>query len=226
MITSNKEIQQATDAFLKNPEWAAYYDIAPSYVFRKHLELQFAASAYCTMADKDEMDELAARMHNLETLYTLEDWNYEFIFSGHNPHRTKCIKKRNELDPKLPAYIGEGIFGVGKDITDTSELKGYLFSIRINKQLNEQTQKDYDDLVYSVMYQLGNDCEPCVTIYAGIVSEAFACKDIKKAMYYADLFKQHSVYDLERDIVLLNPVYDSMENPVDPFPDYEEEDQN
>ncbi len=224
------KIQRAIDIFTLNPPWQTYYSNAPSYVIRRHIELQFAVSMFCIILRSNEMDEIAREMHRLEGLYALEEWKYEFAWSGHNPHRTVCEKKIIEYMPDLPPLEYEGIYTSPRNKINPGTLKGYLFSIGMTNSSGKDrnhTDKTYQQLLSSVKKTLKNK-NMYYTVYGDNMLEAFITKDIKEAYGYSSQYIQYSIYDLDRDIVLLNPTYYGISNPIRPFihTDDEEEGQN
>ncbi|MCD8306869.1 MAG: hypothetical protein LUD51_01370 [Clostridia bacterium] len=104
-------IKKATKVFLENPYWKEQYDKAPSELSRQYQELTFYFSENCEQIHKSKklLAEYNAAKQDLEKKMGLEDWKYLYKYSGHNPFRTKCIKKIEELKAKQSKEQHDGI---------------------------------------------------------------------------------------------------------------------
>ncbi len=217
-MISERKMQQAVREFCDNKTWKEYYDTAPSDLSKKYIELQFAVSYHCIELSDDEVDIIAEKMHQLEDSYGLDDWKFEYRWSGHNPHKSKCEKKICESIPDIHPFANEGIFDekTGSKI-DIKELKGYLVTFHQNESLANPyggySDEDYADMCAIAAHELEtNNC--CINSYEGYAIVSFICSDRAKSYMFAVQHNQHSTYDLGRDIVLINLFYDKSKNPM------------
>lgn len=101
-MLDEKKVQDAVKVFCKNPYWKEQYDEAPSELSRKYQELTFYYSENWEQIHKSKRlrKEYEDAEQDLEARMGLEDWKYLYKYSGHNPFRTKCVKKIEELKAK------------------------------------------------------------------------------------------------------------------------------
>ncbi len=94
-----EKMNQAFEAFMKNPAWKKRYDDAPSEACKDYWKYIFYYSKFFD-PDADDADEFDEIQEEYAKKLSLEDWEYMKVSTGNGPFRKVCNDKIRELQAK------------------------------------------------------------------------------------------------------------------------------